>query len=715
MHRIEPGKPYPLGANWDGRGVNFALFSAHAEKVELCLFDRGGQRELERIVLPYCTDQVWHVYVCGCPPGTLYGYRVYGPYEPHLGHRFNPHKLLLDPYAKQLKGQLRWSEAHYGYRVGSPREDLSFDRRDNARGMPKCVVVDDAFSWGDERAPCTAWPDTVIYETHVRGFTLLHPDLPKPLRGTFRGLVQEPVLSYLKDLGITALELMPAQAFADDHFLVKQSLRNYWGYSPLAYFAPEPRYLSNGLSNGGGQQEFKHMVRVLHEAGIEVIMDVVYNHTCEGSQLGPTLCWRGIDNATYYWLRSEDRRYYDDFSGCGNSLNLTQPRVLQMVMDSLRYWVQVMRVDGFRFDLAVTLGREASGFESGSGFFDAIRQDPVLSQVKLIAEPWDVGPGGYRTGQFPLGWAEWNDRFRDSTRRFWRGDPGELPEFARRLHGSADLYEHNGRRPDAGINYICSHDGFTLQDLVSYSQRHNEANGENNRDGHHENFSANYGVEGPTDEPSIKALRDRQRRNLLATVLLAQGTPMLLAGDELGRSQGGNNNAYCQDNAISWLDWSLRSQEADLLDFTRRLLRLRREQPSLRRSFFMHARNNSPSTGLADIQWLGVDGSALRDSAWHDPKVHTLGVLLAGDVDGLSSASNCVPPAIGDTLLLLLNAAEDAIDFHFPVMPTGLVWHLLLASVDGFTAAINNPGQLALPPQSVAVYALANPPASRSV
>ena len=704
MHRIEPGQPYPLGASWDGRGVNFALFSAHAEKVELCLFDRGGQRELERIALPYCTDQVWHVYVCGCSPGALYGFRVYGPYEPHLGHRFNPHKLLLDPYAKQLKGQLRWSEAHYGYRIGSPREDLSFDRRDNARGMPKCVVVDDAFSWGDDRAPRVDWADTVIYETHVRGFTMQHPELPKPVRGTFRGLAQAPVVKYLKDLGITTLELMPIHVFTDDHFLVRQGLRNYWGYSPLGYFAPEARYLSNS-----GLQEFKHMVRVLHAASIEVILDVVYNHTCEGGHFGPTLCWRGIDNASYYWLRSEDRRYYDDFSGCGNSLNLTHPRVLQMVMDSLRYWVQIMRVDGFRFDLAVTLGREAGGFETGGGFFDAIRQDPVLNQVKLIAEPWDVGSGGYRGGQFPLGWAEWNDHFRDSTRRFWRGDRGELPEFARRLHGSADRYEHNGRRPQASINFICSHDGFTLQDLVSYSQRHNEVNGENNRDGHHENFSANYGVEGPTDDPAIQALRERQRRNMLATVLLAQGTPMLLAGDELGRSQNGNNNAYCQDNSSSWLDWTLLTEEAGFLEFSRRLLKLRCEQPSLRRGFYMHARNHSPSTGLADIQWLGTDGQALQDSAWHDPATATFGVLLSGDVDGFVGGATSAPPESGDTLLLLFNANVKAVEVQFPDLQAGVGWRLLLASADGFVDGIGGGGQLTLAPLSVAVYALNKP------
>lgn len=695
---LEPGQPYPLGSSWDGRGANFALFSAHAEKVELCVFDRAGQRELERFALPACTDHIWHGYWPGCQPGTLYGYRVYGPYEPHLGHRFNHHKLLLDPYAKQLKGALRWSEAHYGYRMGSPREDLSFDRRDNARGVPKCVVVDEAFTWGEERAPNTAWADTVIYETHVRGYTIRHPELPQSLRGTFAGLAHDKVLDHLKALGITAVELMPVQAFADDHFLVKQGLRNYWGYSSLAYFAPEPRYLSSG-----SLKDFKHLVRVLHDAGIEVILDVVYNHTCEGDRMGPTLCWRGIDNASYYWLRSDDRRYYNDFSGCGNSLNLTHPRVLQMVLDSLRYWVQQMRVDGFRFDLGATLGREEHGFDPGSGFFDAVRQDPVLNRVKLIAEPWDIGPGGYRSGQFPLGWAEWNDRFRDSTRRFWRGDPGELPELAKRLHGSADLFEHNGRRPDASINFICSHDGFTLLDLVSYKQRHNDANGENNRDGHHENFSANYGVEGPSDDPQLQALRARQQCNLLATLLLAQGTPMLLAGDEIGRTQQGNNNAYCQDNPINWLDWT--RADLELLAFTRRLLQLRRQYPVLRRPWFLHASNFSPSTGLADIQWLGAAGTRLDEMAWHDPAARCLGVLLAGDATAANpSTAAAVAPC--DTLLLLFNAGAEAVLFRLPEVRNATGWRFLLATADDFPNPLAAAASVTLPARSVAVYAL---------
>ena len=657
--RVWPGEPYPLGASWDGRGVNFALFSAHAEKVELCLFDQSGRHEIERIPLPEQTDQVWHGYLPEAQPGIVYAYRVYGPYQPENGHRFNHHKLLLDPYAKQLTGTLQWTTAHYGYRSDIPEADLSFDRRDNAHYMPKCVVVDDAFSWDDDHPPHVAWPDTVIYETHLRGFTIAHPALPKPLQGTCAGFGASESVDYLKSLGITAVELLPVHAFIDDHFLVKKDLRNYWGYNTLGFFAPAPRYLSTGEL-----QEFKIMVQRLHDAGIEVLLDVVYNHTAEGNELGPTLCFRGIDNASYYRLRPDYPRYYINHSGCGNTLDLNHPRVLQLVMDSLRYWVTEMHVDGFRFDLTVALAREEHGFEAGSAFLDAVRQDPVLNRVKLIAEPWDIGPDGYQLGRFPGGWAEWNDRFRDTVRRFWRGDEGQLPELARRLHGSSDLFEHNGRRPHASINFITSHDGFTLTDLVSYKERHNQANGEANHDGHHANFSDNYGVEGPSKDIAIQVIRERQKRNLLATVLLAQGTPMLLAGDELGRSQHGNNNAYCQDNEISWLDWSLLEKEQDLFDFACRLLQLRRDYPVLRRNYFVHGEVITSSTQFANIQWLHPEGGLMREADWHNPQLRCLGMLLADNMTAPPTALSSQKDA--SIILIILNALTEKVLFNLP-------------------------------------------------
>ena len=517
---IWPGRPDPLGATWDGSGVNFALFSVYAEKVELCLFDAAGTREIERIVLPEYTNEVWHGYLPEGRPGMLYGYRVYGAYDPANGHRFNANKLLIDPYAKALVGPLRWSDAHYGYRVGSQREDLSFDRRDNARGMPKSQVVDLAFTWGNDKPPRTSWGRTVIYEAHPRGFTMQHEAVPPQLRGTFAGLNTNAVVEYLRALGISAIELLPVHAFADDRHLVAKGLHNYWGYNSLNYFAPHAPYLSSGTL-----AEFKTMVARFHDAGIEVILDVVYNHTAEGNHLGPTLSFRGVDNASYYRLMPDDKRHFIDDTGTGNSLNMAHPRVLQMVMDSLRYWVTEMHVDGFRFDLATTVARESYGFDSQGGFLDACGQDPVLSKVKLIAEPWDVGPGGYQVGGFPPGWAEWNDRYRDTVRRFWKGDMGMLPDLAARLTGSADIFERNGRRPWSSINFITAHDGFTLNDLVSYNDKHNEANGENNRDGSSANNSWNHGVEGPTNNPAVNALREQQKRNLLATLLLSQGTP----------------------------------------------------------------------------------------------------------------------------------------------------------------------------------------------
>ena len=547
--KVWPGQPDPLGATWDGKGVNFALFSAHADKVELCLFDRSGQHEEARIVLPEYTDEVWHCYLPEARPDQLYGYRVYGPYDPAAGHRFNPNKLLLDPYARAISGQWLRSDAVYGYRAGGPREDLAIDRRDSARYMPKCRVVESAFTWDHDRHPRNSWEETIILEMHVRGFTIRHPEVPERQRGTFSALASPAVIDYLVELGVTAIELLPIHAAVTEHHLAERRLPNYWGYNTIGFFAPDPRLLP-----AGSVAEFKTAVKRLHEAGIEVILDVVYNHTGEGNHLGPTLSFRGIDNLSYYRLES-DRRHYLDVTGCGNTLNTDHPRVLQLVMDSLRYWALEMHVDGFRFDLAPALARENGDYAQGAAFFDAIRQDPALARVKLIAEPWDVGHAGYQLGNFPPGWAEWNGQYRDSVRRFWKGDHGMVAEVASRVVGSSDIFGYRGRRPWASINFVTVHDGFTLQDLVSYERKHNEANGEDNHDGHDANFSWNCGVEGKSDDPAILDLRDRQRRNLLATLLLSLGAPMLLAGDEFGRSQQGNSNAYCQDNQISWLDW----------------------------------------------------------------------------------------------------------------------------------------------------------------
>ena len=684
--RLLPGLPWPLGATWDGRGINFALFSAHAEKVELCLFDSTGDHESVRLMLPEYTDEVWHGYLPGHGPGTRYGYRVHGPYEPLQGHRFNPNKLLLDPYARLWTGALRWHDSLYGYQCGDIDEDLSFDTRDSAPWMPRCVVVDPATQWREDHRPQTRWQDTVIYETHVRGFTILHPALSPAQRGRFAGMVAPQVVAYLRALGITAVELMPVQSYLDDRFLVDQGLRNYWGYSPLGYFAPESRYLGDeGLAG------FRAMVTALHEAGIEVLLDVVYNHTAEAGQLGPTLSFRGIDNASYYRLQAAEPRYYVNDTGCGNCLDLTHPRVLQMVMDSLRYWVTEMGVDGFRFDLGVTLGREAGEFDTRSGFFDAIGQDPVLSRVKLIAEPWDVGPGGYRLGGFPPGWSEWNDRFRDSVRRFWHGDPGMLPELARRLHGSGDLFEHSGRRPWSSVNLVTSHDGFTLADLVSYRERHNEANGEQNRDGHVANFSDNHGVEGASSDPAIKAVRARQQRNLLATLLLAQGTPMLLHGDELGRSQAGNNNAYCQDNEVSWLRWPAQGEDPGLLTFVRRLVAFRQRHPVLRRPRYLHGLAHSEVTALSDIEWVAPSGEVMPDHCWNTPDGRCLGMLLTGDAGRYPGVDG--EPELDDTLLIILNSDLLPVRFQLPQVQACLGWRLEMDTATGVVGPTEDPLQ----------------------
>ncbi|MCR6631215.1 MAG: glycogen debranching protein GlgX [Magnetospirillum sp.] len=653
--RIWPGAPHPLGATWDGAGANFALFSAHAEKVELCLFDAAGEREVERIPLPEYTDEVWHGYVPDLLPGRLYGYRVYGPYQPQAGHRFNGNKLLLDPYAKSLRGALRWSDAHFAYRVGNPREDLSFDRRDNARFMPKCEVVDTAFTWGDERRPNTHWSQTVIYEMHVRGVTMLHAEMPEPRRGTFAGLAWPAVAEHLRTLGVTAVELLPVHAFIDDRPLVERGLRNYWGYNSIGFFALEPRYLATGRL-----AEFKSLVRRFHDSGIEIILDVVYNHTAEGNHLGPTFSFRGIDNASYYKLVPEDPRYYWDSTGCGNTLDLSHPRVLQLVLDSLRYWVTEMHVDGFRFDLTASLAREGLHYDPGAAFFDAIRQDPVLSSVKLIAEPWDLGHGGYQVGGFPPGWSEWNGRYRDAVRRYWKGDGCQLPELASRLTGSADLFGHRGRRPYSSINFITAHDGFTLADLVSYSDKHNEANGEDNRDGTNDNNSWNCGAEGETKDSDILDLRRRQQRNMLATLILSQGVPMLLAGDEMGNSQGGNNNAYCQDNPIAWLDWE--QADEDLIAFTRRLISIRRHHPVFHRRRFFRGHFEQG----ADVVWLKPDGSEMTEADWAFAEARTLGMLFTGDTGDFYYTTEGGLPQRDMPFLLLLNSFWQPVPFALP-------------------------------------------------
>jgi len=684
---IKPGVPYPLGATWDGEGVNFAIFAEHATAVELCLFDSpDAAREAVRVPLTTQTDYVWHGYIVGARPGQLYGYRIYGEHAPTAGLRYNPHKLLVDPYAKAVTNRMTWHDAIFGYPIGDPEEDLALDERDSAPYMPRSVIPDGAFSWGNDRPPQIPLHDSIIYELHVKGFTQLHPDVPKPLRGTYAGLAWPSVVNYFTSLGITAVELLPVHHFLDDRHLVERDLHNYWGYNTLAYFAPDARYSSSG-DLGGQIAEFKAMVKTLHAAGIEVILDVVYNHTAEGNHLGPMLSMKGVDNPVYYRLVDDNLRYYMDYTGTGNSLNLLQPRTLQLIMDSLRYWVTEMHVDGFRFDLATTLARGLYEGDRLSSFFDTIHQDPVLSQVKLIAEPWDVGPGGYQVGNFPVLWAEWNGKYRDTVRRYWKGDEAQVAELAYRLSGSSDLYQHNGRSPYASINFITAHDGFTLRDLVSYNEKHNEANGENNQDGESHNNSWNGGVEGPTDDPQVNALRARQQRNLLATLLLSQGTPMLLAGDERGRTQQGNNNAYCQDNELSWLDWNLDNAGRDLLDFTRQLIALRKAHPVLRRRNFFQGRTIHGGD-VKDIGWYRPDGVQMSDAEWDNGLVRCLGMLLNGQLMDEQNMSG--QKVYDDVLLLLLNAYHEAIPFTLPVAPGGSddpdgpAWQVLLdTTVDG--------------------------------
>jgi isoamylase len=661
--RTRPGRPHPLGATWDGAGANFALFSENATGVELCLFEGDGQRETARIPITENTDQVWHVYLPEARPGLRYGYRVHGPWEPAQGHRFNPAKLLLDPYARAIDGTITWDDALFAYALGGGDDaDLTADTRDSARNMPKAILTDTAFTWGDDRLLRTPWNETVIYELHVKGFTQRHPDVPKALRGTYAGLATPAVLEHLKALGVTAVELMPVHQFVSDRYLKDKGLSNYWGYNSIGFFAPDFRYARANRA-GGQVDEFKMMVKTLHEHGIEVILDVVYNHTAEGNHLGPTFAFRGIDNAAYYRLSPENPRVHVDYTGCGNTLNMTHPRTLQLIMDSLRYWIQEMHVDGFRFDLASALARELADVDRLGSFFDIIHQDPVISQVKLIAEPWDLGEGGYQVGNFPVLWAEWNGMYRDSVRAYWKGDEGQAGAMGHRLTGSSDLYGRGGRRPYASINFVTAHDGFTLNDLVSYEAKHNEANGEDNRDGNDHNLSWNHGVEGPTDDVKIAELRERQKRNFLATLLLSQGVPMFCGGDEIGRTQQGNNNAYCQDNEISWVDWTPDARRRDLLAFTRYVARLRRRHPVFRRRQFFFGRPLRGSE-VKDLTWFRCDGGEMTQEDWTNAFTRCFGVRLAGDAIVEQDAQG--RRIVDDTFLVMLNAHHEPMGFTLP-------------------------------------------------
>ncbi|HET6247681.1 MAG TPA: glycogen debranching protein GlgX [Tepidisphaeraceae bacterium] len=671
--RVWPGNPYPLGATWDGAGLNFAIFSEHATQVDLCLFDSpDDQQESKRIRLPECTDMVWHGYFPDLEPGQLYGFRVHGPYDPAKGHRFNPNKVVLDPYAKAIGRDLKWDDSLFGYTIG--RDDLSFDERDDAAHCPLAAALDSAFTWGDDRPPRIPWHKTLIYEAHVRGMTMNHPDIPEDRRGTYAGMASEPVIQHLLNLGVTAVELLPVHYHVNDRHLVERGQTNYWGYNTLAYLAPHLGYASK-QSPRKSVQEFKMMVRAMHAAGIEVILDVVYNHTAEGNQCGPTLSLRGVDNASYYRLSPENQRYYMDFTGCGNTLNMTHPRVLQLIMDSLRYWVTEMHIDGFRFDLASTLARELFSVNKLGPFFDIIHQDPILSQVKLIAEPWDVGPGGYQVGNFPVLWTEWNGKYRDCVRRFWKGDGSTAGELATRLTGSSDLYQGDGRKPYASINFITCHDGFTLQDLVSYDHKHNERNGEGGRDGADDNNSWNCGAEGPTDDAGIIELRERQKRNLFATMMFSEGVAMILGGDELSHTQQGNNNTYNQDNEITWLDWELDERRQKFLDFVRKCTCIWHEQPVLQRRKFFNGRSLR-GTNVKDLTFFSPDGLEMSDEAWNAPFTKCLGMRLAGDL--MNESNERGEPIVGDTLLLLINAHWEEIQFTLPQARPEHVWQNLL-------------------------------------
>lgn len=665
---LKEGLPHPLGATWDGEGTNFALFSANATKVEVCLFDAETGEETDRIELPEYTDQVFHGYVPGVGPATFYGYRVHGPYEPEAGHRFNPNKLLLDPYARAHAGTLTWDPAVFGYKLETG-DDTTFDERDSAPFMPKCVVVDPGFDWrGEPGRQFVPWDHTIIYEMHVKGFTKLHPKVPRALRGTYAGLGDKNVVDYVKTLGVTTIELLPVHSFIDDSYLLEKDLRNYWGYNTIGFFAPDPRYASDVPNS---LREFKEMVACYHEAGLEVVLDVVYNHTAEGNERGPTLSFKGIDNASYYRLIPDQKRYYINDTGTGNTVNLSHPRVIQMVTDSLRYWAQEMHIDGFRFDLGTILAREPNGFDEQSGFLKAVGQDPVLDSVKLIAEPWDCGPGGYQVGGFPPGWAEWNDKFRDTVRDFWRGE-APAKALAPRLCASGETFNRGGRRAWACVNFVTAHDGFTLNDVVTYNDKHNEENGEDGKDGSSDNRSWNCGIEGPTGDPDIEELRGRQVLNFLSTLVLSQGTPMLVAGDEFRRTQNGNNNAYCQDNEISWIDWSFAKKHSETLAFTRTLIALRHKYPILRRTRFFTGEFNE-ELGVKDLTWINAGGGEMQPEDWDDANMKCFGMLM----DGRAQVTGIRKRGQNATLLLLINAYHDMVEFTLPEAPEGEGWILL--------------------------------------
>jgi isoamylase len=672
--RVWPGQPYPLGATWDGEGVNFALFSEHATGVELNLFDNPEDaKESHRIVLPELTDHVWHAYLPDVRPGQFYGYRVLGPYKPEEGHRFNQHNLLIDPYAKAITGRIEWSNALFAYKVGGPKQDLEMSTENSAGSVPKCVVIDSAFTWGADRRPRIPWNRTVIYECHVKGMTIRHPEVPEPLRGTYLGLCSDAMIDYFLALGITAVELLPIHQFVVDRHLAERGLTNYWGYNSIGFFAPDVRYATKGLGNQ--VYEFKSMVKTLHSAGIEVILDVVYNHTGEGNHLGPTLSLRGIDNKAYYRLDPKNPRQYIDFTGTGNSLNMQHPRTIQLIMDSLRYWVEEMHIDGFRFDLAPVLARELFEVNKLGTFFDIIQQDPILSTAKLIAEPWDIGPGGYQVGNFPVRWAEWNGKYRDAVRKYWRGEEGTVPELASRLAGSADIYQGTGRAVYASINFITAHDGFTLHDLVSYEKKHNEANGENNKDGTDDNLSRNWGAEGETDDERILDLRFRLMRDFLATLAFSQGVPMLSHGDEIARTQRGNNNAYAQDNEISWMDWTLDDRRKALLEFTRHAFAIRHAHPVFRRRHFFHGapvKEGAPK----DLMWIRSDGQEMTEQDWQNGGIKTLGALVNGDATDDTDERG--RPIRDDTMLLLANARDEEVPFELPQVAGEGRWAELL-------------------------------------
>jgi len=668
--RVKEGSAQAHGAIWDGKGTNFTLFSAHATKVEVCLFDAAGQTELERLALPEYTDQIWHGYIPDVHPGSVYGLRVHGPYEPLEGHRFNPHKLVLDPYARAHIGEVQWAPEIFGYAVGDAQADLSFDERDSAPFMPKCVVVDPNFDWkGQPRKRGVSWDRTIIYEAHVKGFTKRHPGVPDHLKGTYAGLGTKQVIDYVKSLGVTSIELLPIHAFVNDNHLLEKGLTNYWGYNSIGFFSPDPRYASAPEQS---LREFKEMVASFHEAGLEVILDVVFNHTAEGNERGPTLSFKGIDNASYYRLLPDQKRFYINDTGTGNTLNVSHPNVIEMVTDSLRYWVNELHVDGFRFDLGTILARESNGFDNQSGFLKACHQDPVLRTVKLIAEPWDCGPGGYQVGGFPPGWAEWNDRYRDTVRDFWRGQ-ASASAVAERLCASADVFNHYGRRPWACVNFVMAHDGFTLNDLVTYNEKHNEANGEDNKDGSSDNRSWNCGVEGPTEDPAINALRDRQIRNMLATLLLSQGTPMLLAGDEFSRTQSGNNNAYCQDDEISWVDWDLMKKNESLVKFVQKLCELRAKYPILRRNRFLTGHYDE-ELEIKDLTWINASGAEMSAEEWGDDLMKCFGMLM----DGRSRPTGVRQRGTEEAMLMVLNSHHDLVNFTLPQCPGGTGWSVLV-------------------------------------